>query len=409
MQTFWTLIWEHWILSTLAIVVGVPLLIVIIRKLRTMSCIASTLLDLYPGGKPQLPAGRNPSIKFAGKKIRRREASFFAAFTKAIIGPVVDKEIVVWRGAPKAASERGVFRIFLGYGPQGGPASTAEKKLFGQDREDSGSAYVFSGEGRPIFDDSGVIVAEHNGDNIYLLADPNLYGTFGSARIFAEVLKRVADEISSAEGGANVDSSASEEFIEALESAVKRSLDEPLPRRKREDGDPEKELEDPAVTWQKMVDTARESEAESVRLRQQAAQELGSEYDALCRVKKIESIVINEKDLEIHTETLYLTDPSNGNVYEMGRFKITIPFSNGRSIVWKNKTRQVDGYVSKMMHLHVNSNGRACLGNTAPWFNKLILELKFADAAQLAIAFIETVNPEDTRTYKYIGNWPRVS
>jgi hypothetical protein len=61
------------------------------------------------------------------------------------------------------------------------------------------------------------------------------------------------------------------------------------------------------------------------------------------------------------------------------------------------------------MAVHISQNGKACLGNTGPWFKKLIGERKFADAAKLAIAFVETVNPEDTRTYKYIGKWPRIS
>ena len=405
MQTFWTLIWEHWILSTIALFVGVPLLIAMIRNWRTKAFVASTLRDLYPEGLPQPAAGQHrQDVKFLGDKIRSREAKFFNAFVKAILSPLVDRQIIVRRGAPKSDHDYGKFSIFLGYGPQGGKVASAARKLFGWERAYDGKTYAYSGTGVPIMDESGDIVAEYSGHTVYFFVDPNLYGTFGCARIFAEVLKRVAQEIPHAGGEED-----SGKFADALEAAVKRSLSERSPRRKREDNDPEKELEDPAVTWQKMVDTARESEAESVRLRQQAAHELGSEYDALCRVKKIESIVINEKDLEIHTETLYLTDPATGNVYEMGRFQITIPYSNSRSVVWKNKTRQVDGVLSKMMHLHVSSNGRACLGNTGPWFNKLILELRFADAAQLAIAFIETVNPEDTRTYKYIGNWPRVS
>lgn len=399
MQMLWAFITEHWIISTL---VGVPLIIVISRVLRTRMFIASTLREIYPEGLPQLERGqqvRDP--KFSGKKFRYREMALYSAFTRKVLAPAVMKPIVIGRGKPKESPAFGKFHIHLGYASRGEHTYEAAKEVFGQERVWDGKTHACMGWGVPIFDDSGTIVAELEGDNLYFLVDPNLYGKFGGARVFAQVLSRAAFQITSGAAGETGD-----RFVDASESAIERSLAETAPRRKRAT---DETLEEPAETWQKLTEEARTAETESVRMRAQASAELGREYDLLCQVTKVTSVTVNEKNIEVRTDTLYCTDPSNGAVYEMGRFKILIPLSTSQSIIWKNETRQVTGYSEKMMALHISKNGRACLGNTGPWFKKLIGERKFADAAKLAIAFVETVNPEDTRTYKYIGKWPRVS
>ena len=367
--------------------------------------ISSTLDAIFPDGRPQPAEGRPaPEPKFSGKGWKGREVDVYGAVTRAILGTLVNKPIELRRGAPEENTSSRKFRIYLGYAPQGERESDAPPKLFGIDRVWGGKTYSYTGWGLPIADDEGVIVAEYQHDGLYFLVDPNLYGVFGGARLFAEVLKLLA-----AEYPAVLAPETAEHFTCALERSIQRSLSAKAPRRKRAEGAAENELEEPVVTWQKVNDQAREAEQESIRLRVQASHEIGREYDSLCKIQKVTSVTVKDANIEVHTDTLYCTDPSNGAVYEMGRFKILIPFESGAAVRWKNKTRQVNGYADKMMALHVYENGKACLGNTAPWFKKLISERKFADAAKLAIAFVETVNVQDTRTYRYIGRWPRIS
>lgn len=399
MQAIWAFITDHWIIST---VIGLPLIMLGWRILRTRSVIASTIKSLYPDGLPEAAPGREvPTPKFSGKNIRMREMSFYGTFAQRILGPAVGKRIVIRRDKPKDGREYGKLYIFLGRAPRGEACLEVPKTCFGQARSNDGKSFAYSGTGTPIMDEDGTIVAEYYNDSIYFLTDPIQYGIFGGARVFASVMSQTAALIAGAPA-----IETAESFADAAERALKASLEERAPRRKKAGGT--EELEEPDVTYQKMSDEALAAERESIQMRSQAAAELGKEYDQLCQVKKVTSVSVTEKDIEVHTDTLYCTDPSTGDVYEMGRFKIQIPLNSGNSVRWKNLTRQVDGYDYKMMALHVYKNGKACLGNTGPWFKKLISERKFADAAKLAIAFVETVNPEDTRTYKYIGKWPKV-
>lgn len=399
MQAIWAFITDHWIVSSL---IGVPLIIMIWRMLRTRSVIASTMKTLFPGGRPAAAQGREvPAPQFSGKNIRWREMSFYGTFARRILGPCVDKRIVIRRDTPKDGREYGKLYIFLGHAPRGEACLDAPKTCFGETQSGSGKSFAYSGCGTPIIDADGTIVAEYHNDSIYFLTDPNQYGIFGGARVFARVMAQAAALISGAQAIESADN-----FADALERALKASLEEKAPPRKKVEGSDE--LEDLSVTYQRVSDEALASERESIQMRSQAAAELGKEYDQLCQVKKVTSVSVTDKEIEVHTDTLYCTDPATGNVYEMGRFKIRIPLNSGNPVRWKNLTRQVDGYDTKMMSLHVYKNEKACLGNTGPWFKKLISERKFADAAKLAIAFVETVNPEDTRTYKYIDRWPKV-
>ena len=398
MLTIWAFITTHWIIST---GVGVLLLLMVLRALRTRSVINSTMKELYPDGIPSVPEARARDPKFSGKNLKAREMKFYGTFARRILGIAVDKPIVIRRGEPKEGRVYGKFHIYLGYSPRGEKCLEAPKEVFGQERVWDGETYAFTGLGTPILDDDGFVVAEIHDESIYFLVDPNHYGMFGGARVFAHVMAQATDIINSAAAAHTADY-----FVDALDKSVRQSLAQKAPRRRKVEGS--EELEEPAVTWQRLSDESRTAELESVNMLSQATNELGKEYDLLCQVRKVRSVSVTDKYIELHTDTLYCTDPAKGDVYEMGRFRVRIPLKSGESVRWKNLTRQVDGYCEKMMSLHVYANEKACLGNTAPWFKKLISERKFADAAKLAIAFVETVNPEDTRTYKYLHKWPMV-
>ena len=54
---------------------------------------------------------------------------------------------------------------------------------------------------------------------------------------------------------------------------------------------------------------------------------------------------------------------------------------------------------------HVDENGNACMGNTKDLFPTLIAKREFASVAELAIAFVESVNLDDNWG-KFLDRWP---
>lgn len=137
------------------------------------------------------------------------------------------------------------------------------------------------------------------------------------------------------------------------------------------------------------------------------ADQLGEEFDQLVKSPKVKDVTVTGGTLAVCTKTLYCTDPRNGNIHEIGAFKIRFDLSKC-NVNWENLTRRIDGGVLSMHGPHIDSSGRGCLGNTTDVFPELIRKRELVSAVELAIAFVETVAPDDPWG-KQIGNWPRVS
>ncbi len=305
------------------------------------------------------------------------------------------------------------FSILLGYAPCGARHLDAVDIVFNQRRLWEGNAFSYTGLGTPISDDDGNIVAEYTDEGIYFLVDPKLYGASGRKVVFSKVLTRVVEALKSSK------LELEERFVNALSASLANSLKEkaPKPNEKQTGRNPinlSKETgtpvandvnQDPVARWRLIEGEAREAEQAGILLRKQLTQEIGREYDLLCALKKVTAVKITAEQIELRTATLYCKDRRTDDIYQIGRFKILIPFDSAADIVWINLTRQVDGRESDMMAPHISGDGTACLGNTSPWFRRLIRTRRFSDAAKLAIAFVETANPKDA-SYDHLDSWP---
>jgi len=102
----------------------------------------------------------------------------------------------------------------------------------------------------------------------------------------------------------------------------------------------------------------------------------------------------------VFTDTLYCTDPRNDVVHEIGKFRIELPLA-GNKICWFNLDRQVHNFHAP----HISGSGGACLGNMSSVFPGLLAAREFYAAADLAIAFVQSVNTNDGWGC-HISDWP---
>ena len=132
--------------------------------------------------------------------------------------------------------------------------------------------------------------------------------------------------------------------------------------------------------------------------------------DMIKKSKLTKSVEFDKSQyLIVNTKNIFCTDPRQGNVYELGEFKIKIPFNGKTSsdIRILNQTRTVDGYWHNHNAPHVDNNGKPCWGSVAIDMTKVLTEKKFYEVYMMCLAFLETVNPADSAG-AYIERWPKV-
>ena len=82
----------------------------------------------------------------------------------------------------------------------------------------------------------------------------------------------------------------------------------------------------------------------------------------------------------------------NGGRYEMGCYRINLPFGTDRlGIMPESGCTDVDGYP----HPHVNSDGNPCLGNIGGSLAQLLGEGEHAQAIALLLEFLRSYNPDN--------------
>ena len=129
------------------------------------------------------------------------------------------------------------------------------------------------------------------------------------------------------------------------------------------------------------------------------------ELERLQESPKIEAVLINDRQINVFTKTLYCTDPRTNKVHDIGKFRISVELRNN-AINWFNLTRRVaTGGVSIMQAPHVFSEGRACLGTAEKPLSTLLKGREYITAILLAIQFVESVNVSDSAG-NHISEWP---
>lgn len=130
--------------------------------------------------------------------------------------------------------------------------------------------------------------------------------------------------------------------------------------------------------------------------------QFGQEFDKLTALSKVIDVKLTGDQISVYTDTLFCVNPSDGEVYEIGKFRIEI-FTDGQKngVRFFNLTNQVRGYQAP----HVNSEGKACLGNMSEVIPELIANYEYSALAMIAIQFIESYN-SDEGGYCRLHNWP---
>ncbi len=325
----------------------------------------------------------------------QRQGSVISTMTRHILAPYVEHSVnanILREECLRPLNGDG-FHIHLGAWPANTPTCQPRAGTVGgaklHERGDKvGSA---SGLGDLIFDDMGNVIGELVENNLYFYENVVRNGSLTEARYFAEVLARARSLIKQKRTGKKAAASA---FVEeCLQVAAQE-----LPADCCVDEDQQSLVE--------LLKKAERQEQDMFHIESNTDVEAGKEFDALLALDKVIDVKVTGNSIVVTTKTLHCQHPSTLDYHEIGAFDIHIYPQNG-SIQWKNQTRMINGGNGAMNAPHVNGEGNACFGNTQELFPALINKRDFATAVMMAIAFVESVNIEDSWG-KYIVNWPVV-
>jgi len=301
---------------------------------------------------------------------------------------------------PADLRPRDAFHIVICSSPLGlvhrGPPST----VFGLEHHhgDKAKAFLPSGMGTPIVDNNGSIIGELVGDTFYVHFELMRKGSLHEARIFIRLM--AALRAAHARSYLPSDVSVKETHDEYVRTCLDLVTPLAVPGRY---GDAVKVANAQRDVHQSLIQT-RADEHALFQMEAAPDEELAQEFDRLLDVANVLDVKVSERKLTVTTDVLYCRNPNTGDLHEIGAFDIHIP-TEGGDILWINKTRKVEGYQSGMNAPHVFADGHACLGNVADLFPQLISQRDYATCVQVAIAFVEAVNVNDSAG-KYIGYWP---
>lgn len=134
--------------------------------------------------------------------------------------------------------------------------------------------------------------------------------------------------------------------------------------------------------------------------------DFAAEFDALLKVPKVTGICVEQRSVSIFTETLYCTCAGSQLKREIGSFRIRINLDGGGDCVrWFNDSRKIDACYQKQNAVRVLSSGRAFFSEIREAFPDLIADFNLSLVAQLAIEFIEQMDPDDPAA-TYLNYWP---
>lgn len=284
------------------------------------------------------------------------------------------------------------FHVIVAGGPEKEKIQAVPGSIFGHKFASSEDALIPSAAGQPIVDDeTGFVVGELHARNLYIFEDIIRRATLKDAALVTRFLLEARKLLIEGADPEIVSRHFARDCADTFEKARSLAADPAALSEARQE-------------LRKMLIAAQKDELYYYQP-DPGSDQLGEEFDQLVKIPKVTNVEVTSNALTVHTTTLYCTDPYSRLTYEIGAFKIRISLSDG-NVNWKNLTRQVQGGSGYMNAPHVNSEGRACLGNTQGVFPDLIAKRELVSAVLLAIAFVESVNPGDAWG-KYIVDWPR--
>jgi hypothetical protein len=266
-----------------------------------------------------------------------------------------------------------------------------------------------SNVGIAIKDEAGTIVAEYVNDNLYVLFDlPHAEGD-NVTELFTLLMRSYFKLRGRADGElvnfyqsirGKLGASSEDEFINQCSKLyVKdfKSMEESLKTYDAKIDDYSKNLislkRDREILLMKL-----EPLRSSVDGRREWAR---TEYETLLASPCVKDVLVNGRT--IHIFTTMISIPYNGEIYDIGEFKIDI-YTDGsnNSVRAFNLTNPKGGAVA---HPHVKIDGYCCLGNVSDGVSKLLAEYQYVILAQLMISFLQSYNPDNA--YGKISLWKK--
>jgi hypothetical protein len=340
-------------------------------------------------------------IEIAVEGFSGRPLAVLNALTEQLLAPGVRMDVVVSnaKGTHREPVSDGRFHVFFHSSPMGERNVATPSSMFGIQLAVGETAFWPSGAGVAIADDTGFLLGELVGNNLYLHAQLLHTGIRNEARLLSFVMLAALREFAaqSVEGYA---SRLAGGFVDESLTRVRARIDNTA----HNPFNPDHARESETALKEAIAVTHR---SERALLQLEVNEQFGREYDELLAIDKVTNVTVGGGQIIVETTALYCRDDRTGHVHEIGAFKIQIPTEGGR-LRWFNQTRIVQISDRKMNAPHVAADGHACEGTTKEEWPHFIEQRQFAYVVMKAIQFVESVNTGDVWG-KGINHWPIAS
>lgn len=347
----------------------------------------------------------------------KRKGLIATQATRAIVAHQLKADIYVrdCNGGVQAPLSDGMFHVFVNSAPagaceQGVFSAVGTDTLFGIKLAGKGQGFYPTGKGLPLFSPEGVIYGELLDDNLYLYTNPLVKGNRAESEIFCRMLKEAMPLVAlqwQTSDVSKVDESHRDLLCDQVQSLL---IDAGQPENREQLEATAADLDNAQEGFSSALRTLIAEQTDLARLDNYPKEALGREFDQLLAINKVEDVEVTKTRIIVKTDTIYCRDPRTGIKHEIGKFDIFIrtePDEDQEVIRWMNRTRTVNTGGQSTMHApHVAAHGRACLGNVQDTIPMLINQREFASVIEVAIAFVESVNVNDSWG-KHIDMWPK--
>lgn len=113
----------------------------------------------------------------------------------------------------------------------------------------------------------------------------------------------------------------------------------------------------------------------------------------------------SQSKLTVYTRHMTTRHRGNGDLHDLGFYRIVVPVTKAADFRWFNLTRRNNGMSNGMNHPHVYAEGHACLGNAKDALEKVMEQGDLYGTMLLGVRFVTSCNVNDTAGRSLI-NWP---
>lgn len=271
--------------------------------------------------------------------------------------------------------------------------------------------------GMLIKDDAGTVVAQYFPEyrTVNILIDLFHDSVTGHEMlVFEKIMAKLAEVFIDETANQSWKRAKDKSYIrEETRKIIRRDFDASVSRERSNAQNKEEEIE----SLKAQLNAAHVSMINSMRYVNSSADAFTKEIDkilgdfeALAMMDKVEDVRVEGEYIHIFTTNLTITDPESGRQYVGGHFLIKVKMSNSDVKFYRAKGEKGHRghWTPNDPHPHVSGNsGTACLGSVTATVAELCAQKEIYALGIVLIAFLETVNTNDTAGEK-VRNWPRI-